>query len=231
VLHVKDGHNPLLALGNGLSVANDFVFDNGVIKGLTGPNSGGKSTYARTAIQLQILGQIGAPLPAQYARLSVADEMLYQAQSFNELSDAEGRFGEELKVTKGLFERATPKTFAVFDELAQGTTHEESRHVASYIIRGLSKLGINGVLITHDHELVESLSGEQVVEPVQAELRNDIPTHRIVGGISRKSHAERVAKKIGLGPEDVENFVMAARERHEIVMRETVQNKVSGLQD
>ncbi len=219
VLQVTEGHNPLLALNNGLSVANDFSFDSGVIKGLTGPNSGGKSTFGRTGIQLQCLGQIGAPVPARSCTLSMADELLYQAQKFNQLSDPEGRFGTELKETKELFERASNRTFAIFDELAQGTTHQESREVASYIIEGLSRLGISGVLITHDHQLVGSLSKSGFVEPVQVELRKDLPTHRVIPGISTTSHALRVARKIGLGPDDVRRLV-----EERLAAQQTLQN-------
>lgn len=208
VLNVSRGHNPLLALSKGLSVANDFSLRSGGVLAVTGPNSGGKSTFARTAQQLQCLGQIGAPLPVASCELSPVDELEYQAQEFNDLSDPEGRFGTELKETKNLFLRATLASFVIFDELAQGTTHEESQEIASYIIKGLSRLGATGILITHDHELVEKLDKERFVTPLQVELRKDTPTYRVVPGVAKTSHALRVARKIGFGPEDVERIVL-----------------------
>ena len=202
-------HNPSLALSGKLSVANDFKVDGEKVIGLTGPNSGGKSTAAITLVQTQLLGQIGGPVPAADCELSPADQLHYQAQDFNALEDAEGRFGTELATTRDVFFGATPATLAVFDELAQGTTHEESRTVAEYIAKGFWRKKASVVLITHDHELVADLSGQGVIEPLQVEFREDIPTHRLVPGISITSHALRVARKLGFGPEDVERHLAA----------------------
>jgi len=200
-------HNPILALAQGRSVANDYSLDGSKMIGLTGPNSGGKSTFAITALQTQVLAQIGAPVPATRCVLSIADELFYQAQDFNQLTDKEGRFGTELLKTKEIFLRASPKTLLVFDELAQGTTHEESRSVADYVLKGFKRIGSSAIFITHDHGVVSSLADEGIVEPLAVEFRDALPTHRIVPGVSTTSHALRVARKIEFDAKAVDEIL------------------------
>ena len=42
---------------------------------------------------------------------------------------------------------------------------------------------------------------------MQVEFANDAPTYRLIPGISRVSHADRVAKKIGFSKEDIDNYL------------------------
>jgi len=41
----------------------------------------------------------------------------------------------------------------------------------------------------------------------QVEFANDAPTYRLIPGISRVSHADRVAKKIGFSKEDIDQYL------------------------
>jgi len=41
----------------------------------------------------------------------------------------------------------------------------------------------------------------------QVEFADDLPTFRLIPGISRVSHADRVAKKIGFSKQDIDNYL------------------------
>jgi len=90
--------------------------------------------------------------------------------------------------------------FPIYDELAQGTTHAESRKSASSILRGFRHIGGSVVLVTHSHELVELLDKKKVAIPLQVEFDEDRPTFKMIDGISRTSHADRVARRVGMDP-------------------------------
>ena len=68
-------------------------------------------------------------------------------------------------------------------------------------------LTINTVLITHNHQLVDVFinKGEGIAK--QVEFANEQPTYKLIEGISRVSHADRVAKKIGFSKEDIEGYL------------------------
>ena len=203
----RDLRNPIMAKSDKDFVANDVQLKDNRITFVTGPNSGGKTTYCKTIVQNQILGQIGAPVVASYARMNMADKVVYQAPAFDTLNDPEGRFGTELKVTRDIFYSVTPKSLAILDEIAEGTTTHEKVTFSADILNGFHTIGCNTLLVTHSFELVESFREKGLGQYLQVDFQGEKPTHRMVEGISRDSHAYRVAKKIGFSPKDIEDHL------------------------
>ncbi|MEJ2688577.1 MAG: DNA mismatch repair protein MutS [Deltaproteobacteria bacterium] len=200
--------NPIKALSDPQFVGNDAHLDRAKVTFITGPNSGGKTTYCKTIVQSQILGQIGAPVVAESAKMSICDRIFYQAPSFDSLNDPEGRFGTELAVTKNIFFKVTPKSLAILDEIAEGTTTHEKMTLSVDILNGFSAKGNNTMLVTHSYELVERFKEQGIGQYLQVEFKGEHPSHRMIEGISRDSHALRVARKIGFAPEDIEQHLM-----------------------
>ena len=199
----KDVRNPVLAHGNAEYVANDITLQGERLTFITGPNSGGKTAFCKTLAQSQLLAQIGCYVPAAQAELSVADRIFYQVPEISHLTDGEGRFGTELKRTKEVFVAATPRSLVIMDELSEGTTHEEKIEISTDILEGFRQKGSSTILITHNHELVEHFQEKKIGQARQVEFVEDHPTYRLIEGISRVSHADRVARKIGFGKEDI----------------------------
>ena len=204
---LTDAKNPVLGKQNSEYVENDFVLNNDKLVFITGPNSGGKTAICKTITQIQILAQIGCVVPAKSAALTVADRIFYQAPEISHLDDGEGRFGTELKRTKDIFLAATPKSLVVLDELSEGTTFEEKLETSANILNGFYKKGNNTILITHNHQLVDNFIKQRKGLPRQVEFAHDQPTYKLIEGISRVSHADRVAKKIGFSKEDIESYL------------------------
>ena len=202
-LKVSSLRNPILGKGNANYVGNDLELDGERLTFITGPNSGGKTAFCKTLAQAQLMAQIGAYVPAQQAKLSVADRIFYQVPEISHLADGEGRFGTELKRTKDIFMAATANSLVIMDELSEGTTHQEKIEIATDILNGFREKGATTLLITHNHELVESFQAQSIGLTRQVEFKNDTPTYRLIEGISKVSHADRVAKKIGFSREDI----------------------------
>ncbi|XSG85897.1 MAG: MutS-related protein [Methylohalobius sp. ZOD2] len=203
----RDLRNPILGKANPDYVPNDIDLDTHRLTFITGPNSGGKTAFCKTLAQSQLLAQIGGFVPAREARLTVADRIFYQAPEISHLSDREGRFATELKHTKRIFLATTPKSLVILDELAEGTTYEERLKISSDIMEGFHKKGGTSLLVTHNHELVDQLIERNIGQPKQVEFVGDRPTHRLIDGISRVSHADRVAKEVGFSKEDIERYL------------------------
>jgi DNA mismatch repair ATPase MutS len=202
-LAVQGVRNPVLAKGNPGYVGNDLVLEQERLAFVTGPNSGGKTAFCKTLAQVQLLAQIGCYVPAEAAKLAVADRIFYQAPEISHLADGEGRFGTELKRTKEVFMASSPKSLVIMDELSEGTTHEEKIEISTDILDGFRQKGATTLLITHNHELVGHFQKRRLGLARQAEFSQEMPTYRLVEGISRVSHADRVAKKIGFAKEDI----------------------------
>lgn len=199
--------NPILGKANPDYVPNDIQLDEQRLTFITGPNSGGKTAFCKTLGQSQILAQTGCVIPAQEASLTVADRIFYQVPEVSQLVDGEGRFATELKHTKKIFLAATPKSLVILDELAEGTTYEERLEISYDIMQGFHKKGCTTILVTHNHQLVDKFIDQGIGQAKQVEFVEDHPTYRLIEGISRISHADRVARQVGFSKEDIERYL------------------------
>ncbi|MGR9054003.1 MAG: MutS-related protein [Gammaproteobacteria bacterium] len=206
-INLASAKNPVLGKANPDYVGNDFVLDDDKLVLITGPNSGGKTAFCKTVTQIQLLAQIGCYVPAKKAALTVADKIFYQAPEISHLVDGEGRFGTELKRTKDIFLATSPKSLVVLDEMSEGTTFEEKLESSSNILNGFYRKGNSTILITHNHQLVDNFVNQGIGVAKQVEFAHDAPTYRLIPGISRVSHADRIAKKIGFTKEDIDNYL------------------------
>lgn len=201
-LLAKNARNPVLAKSEPEFVPSNIELNGQRLTFITGPNSGGKTTFCETAAQIQLLGQIGCYVPASYAQMSIADRIFYSGPEFASLQ-TEGRFGTELTRARNIFFSTTPRSLVIFDELAEGTTFEEKLRQSDYILRGFRAIGNNTILVTHNHQLVSTLVGQGLGIPLVFNFKGDKPTYVLSSGISTDSHAAQVAKKIGFSEQDV----------------------------
>ena len=199
--------NPTLGKGNPGYVPNDIILHRDRTTFITGPNSGGKTAFCKTLTQTQLLAKVGCYVPAEKAEMAVADRIFYQAPEMSSLEDEEGRFGTELKHTKAIFLAATPQSLIILDELSEGTTFEEKLETSYNVLKGFARIGSTTLLITHNHHLVDRFVKERIGQCRQLEFAGDAPTYRLIEGISRVSHADRVARKIGFAKEDIERYL------------------------
>jgi dsDNA-specific endonuclease/ATPase MutS2 len=80
------------------------------------------------------------------------------------------------------------------------------------ILDGFAQKGNTTLLITHNHALVDRYAQNPGVLARQVEFRQDQPTYRVVEGISRVSHADRVARKIGFAKEDIDRHLAGSNQ-------------------
>lgn len=206
-ISLLNAKNPVLSKLDAAYVGNDFTLDQEKLVLITGPNSGGKTAFCKTVTQIQLLAQIGSYVPATSAVLTVADKIFYQTPEISQLEDGEGRFGTELKRTKDIFLASSAKSLVVLDELSEGTTFEEKMETSVNVLGGFYQKGNNTLLITHNHQLVDHFKKKRMGIALQVEFADEAPTHKLIPGISRVSHADRVAKKIGFSKEDIAGYL------------------------
>ncbi|MGH8556492.1 MAG: MutS-related protein, partial [Methylococcales bacterium] len=206
-MFVKQVKSPILAQSNRAYVPNSIELGDECLTLITGPNSGGKTAFCKTIAQIQLLTQIGCPVPAESVRTTVADCIFYQIPEYNSLDEGEGRFGTELQRTKEIFLASSSRSLVILDELSEGTTYEEKLETSENILNGFRRKKNSTLLITHNHELVDIFINKRIGQARQVEFKDNEPTFRLIEGISRVSHADRVAKKIGFSKEDIDRYL------------------------
>ncbi|OPJ62876.1 MutS-related protein [Clostridium oryzae] len=139
-------------------VQNDIAFsENSNIFILTGPNSGGKTTYINALSLIQVLFQAGMYIPAQEASLSPVDN-IYTHFSSEEKKDTDyGRLGEEAHRLDYIFKHATNYSFIVLNESLASTSPSECLIMSKDIVYGLKLLNVRAIFATHLHELASTI--------------------------------------------------------------------------
>lgn len=163
IFNVEGLYNINLALnwdGNKINeiVKNDLAFteDTGIFV-LTGPNSGGKTTYIKAVSQIQVLAQAGMYVPGVSATISPVDNV-YTHFSAEEKRDTDyGRLGEEAKRLNDIFKQATEYSLIILNESLASTSPSECLYMSRDILYGLKLLNAHSIFATHQHELASNL--------------------------------------------------------------------------
>ncbi len=204
----KGVRNPIILNIDSYCVPNDVNLQGQKLTFITGPNDGGKTTYCKTIAQLQVMAQIGCYVPAEQAEISIADRILYQEPEFGSLEGARGGLKAQLRRARKIFFHSTPASLVVLDDILRGaTTHKEALEKTSEILDGFHTIGNNTILITHAYELVEQFAQQGRSQTLQAEFRNEMPTRRLIPGISRESHSDFVSDQVGFSKEDIQRHL------------------------
>jgi len=203
----KGARNPILA--KTYCVPDDISLNGQKTTFITGPNSGGKSTYIKTIPQIQIMAQIGNYVPAgDGTEMGIADRIFFQQQNPGKLGNREGRFGVESEETKDHFFLATPKSLVLLDAIISGSTNHEAAIKQLYrIMNGFYIKGGNTILITPDYDLVNKFEQEGRGGFLQVGVRRGKPTYKLVPGISTEGYTDLVLSRIGFSDEDIEEHL------------------------
>lgn len=147
-------------------VKNDLTFnEHENIFVLTGPNSGGKTTYINAISQIQILCQAGMYVPGISANISPVDNV-YTHFSAEEKRDTDyGRLGEEAKRINEIFKQATEYSLIILNESLASTSPDECLYMSKDILYGLKLLNANAIFATHQHELAANLDNKNSCYP------------------------------------------------------------------
>jgi len=195
-------------------IPNDLVLDDdGWIVVLTGPNMAGKSTVLRQIGLVQLLAQIGAFVPADYARLPIADRIFTRVGASDNLARGQSTFMVEMSETAAIVHSATNRSLVLLDEIGRGTSTYDGVSIAWSVTEHLHEvIGAKTIFATHYHELTQLgdlLAGVKNMNVSVREVGEDIVfLRRLMDGGADRSYGIQVARLAGM-PNDV---VARARE-------------------
>lgn len=120
---------------------------------VSGPNNGGKTTFARMFGQLHHLAALGVPVPARSARLPLADKIFTHFERVEQPESLRGKLDDELSRVHEILEAATSESVIVMNESFSSTSLEDARVVGAAILRRILAIGAACVYVTFIEEL------------------------------------------------------------------------------
>lgn len=206
-LRILDGRHPVLEqiLEKGAFVPNNSCFDlDTMIKLITGPNMGGKSTYLRQTALIVLLAQIGSYVPARSAKIGLVDQIYSRVGASDNLAKGQSTFMVEMEETAYILRQATEKSLLILDEIGRGTSTYDGVSLAWSILEHIhNNLGARTLFATHYHELIEVVDDLDRAQNFSVAVEEDangkaVLLHQIRAGAVSKSYGVHVAEKAGL---------------------------------
>ena len=184
-------------------VCNDFhLSDSERILIVTGPNQGGKTTFARTVGQLAYLAALGCPVPAQRASLMLPDRIFTHFERQEHVASLHGKLDDELVRIHGILGEATDRSVIVMNESFSSTTLADALEISTDVLRRIIDIGCVAVYVSFLDELsrlhpacVSMVGGVDPDDPTERTFHFE---RRPADGLA---YAAALADKYGLSPE------------------------------
>ncbi|MFT8428013.1 MAG: hypothetical protein ABF625_09775 [Leuconostoc mesenteroides] len=170
---VKGGFDFNLAISKledcikGNIVTNDFeISPSKPFLVVSGPNQGGKTTFARMIGQIYYLMNLGIPVPGSNAKLRIRTKLFTHFDRQESSRHLTGLLESDVRRIHDIIEKIDDSSFVILNELFSSTTAADASELGDEVLNYLIKRKVSGVYVT----FLESLGSHKYVQPMMSQV-------------------------------------------------------------
>ncbi|MFT4004436.1 MAG: hypothetical protein QM683_01805 [Lacrimispora sp.] len=174
---------------------------------VTGPNQGGKTTFARMMGQLHYMASLGLFVPGTGAKLFLPDHIFTHFERQENQAAFSGKLQDDIIRIHEILSRATSNSLIVINEMFASTTLQDAVWLGKKVMKQISEMDALCVYVTFLEELStfddKTVSMVSTVEPDKRTR-----TYKIVRKpADGKAYAAFIAQKYHLTYEDIKERI------------------------
>ncbi|WP_427113940.1 MutS-related protein [Megasphaera sueciensis] len=170
---------------------------------VTGPNQGGKTTFARMIGQLVYLASLGLPIPAKTGRIFLPDAIYTHFERQEREVTANGKLQDDVERIYDILQQATTNSLIIINEMFASAVLKDSLCLGRKVMHIISRKDLYCVYVTFLEDLA---SFDEKTVSMVCTIAPDLKmrTYQIVRQpADGKAYAYALAARYNLGREDI----------------------------